>query len=77
MNKNEQRDVIHNLERLTSYVQIRNAARIQSNQCPKEDKAAWRQVFKRCVVEIDALEGELSAVMPSGSFQRRLFISIG
>lgn len=77
VNKGEQRDVIHSLERLTSYIQIRNAAKIQSRQGPTEDRVAWVQIYKRCIVEIDAIEGELAAVFPSASFRRRLFLSIG
>lgn len=77
MNKNEQRLVIHSLERLTSYVQIRNAAKIQSMQGPTKDRVGWVQIYKRCNVEIEAIEGELSAVMPSGNFQRRLFLALG
>jgi len=72
-----ERDLLKLLEHLTSMVQIRNAAKIQALQGPRLDKAAWAELYERCVLEIQETENEISAMLPSGLFQRRLFVAIG
>lgn len=73
----EERDLLKLLGELTSLVQIRNAAKIQSQQGPLEDRKAWKQLYRRCIVEIQETENEISVILPSNAFQRRLFIAIG
>lgn len=75
MTTDEQRDFLKLLAELTSLVQIRNAARIQAQQAPGEDRKVWRELYKRCVIEIQSTEKEVASLLPSGEFSRRLFIS--
>lgn len=72
----EVKDLLKLMQHLTSVVQIRNAAKIQALQGPTVDREVWVQVYDRCIVEVEETEGEIVSILPSGQFQRRLFISL-